>query len=624
LGLDLQPQFVREQRTVFQQWRGRGVTVCFVVYDLLCIERPDCFFPGADQGFAGWLEVVADADRALCISAATADSLRSWIALHRPERLDRLAIGHFHLGADFIETEAAPSLPVSWSGRPAGPTLLMVGTIEPRKAYQAALTAAETLWREGEIFTLAIVGRVGWMVEPLVELLRGHAERERRLFWFEGVDDATLAALYQQADGMLLASEGEGFGLPLVEAAHYGLPILARDLPVFREIGGDRVTYFSDDLVGRMRDWLAALAAGTAKSSTGIAQLSWEDSTRLLLARLLPAAPVDQAPSNSAETEPAGSALSGSQSPLQLYCGYEADDIALLQRYATQSARVFSDHFIDGFGNKTLFTNVRFCAQFRPSRLQLPVPDDGYHAETIEYVALVDSVDRAAPSHYCVVEIGAAWGPWISLGGTLARRTGRAAITLVGVEADPDRFQLVAEQLIANQLRPQDPLPGQAASGDWTLAGRVRCRLIQGAAGAKPGILWFPKLNIADLGAAASNEKLDLDYRGAEVESYEVKAYMLDDILDGVDHVDLLHVDIQGSEFELLRHNLDLLAAKVDAMLIGTHSRKIEGDLVELLLGAGWRLHREKPCRVDWTLDTPDLTGRTVTDGCQYWRRGTD
>jgi FkbM family methyltransferase len=158
-------------------------------------------------------------------------------------------------------------------------------------------------------------------------------------------------------------------------------------------------------------------------------------------------------------------------------------------------------------------------------------------------------------------------------------------------------------------------------SGGWTTLGTVRCRLIQGAAGAREGVLWFPKLNIADLGAAASSEKVEQDYRGADVESYQVKAHSLADILGGVDHVDLLHVDIQGSEFDLLRHNLDLLAAKVDAMLIGTHSRKIEGDLVELLLGAGWRLHREKPCRVNWTLETPDLTGRTITDGCQYWRR---
>src|SRR6202012_4436894 len=122
----------------------------------------------------------------------------------------------------------------------------------------------------------------------------------------------------------------------------------------------------------------------------------------------------------------------------------------------------------------------------------------------------------------------------------LARRTGRREITLAAVEADPDRFQLTAQQLTANDLRPEDP-NGIAESGPWTTSGPVRCRLIQGAAGATEGILYFPKLDLGDLGAAAASQAKDLEYRGNEVENFEVKAYTLAQILEGIDHVDLLH-----------------------------------------------------------------------------------
>ncbi|MBL3940675.1 glycosyltransferase family 4 protein, partial [Bacteroides thetaiotaomicron] len=66
-----------------------------------------------------------------------------------------------------------------------------------------------------------------------------------RLNWLQDIDDAALADLYARVDGLLFASEGEGFGLPIVEAAQHGLPLLLRDLPVFREVAGEHATYFS-------------------------------------------------------------------------------------------------------------------------------------------------------------------------------------------------------------------------------------------------------------------------------------------------------------------------------------------------------------------------------------------
>jgi FkbM family methyltransferase len=306
-----------------------------------------------------------------------------------------------------------------------------------------------------------------------------------------------------------------------------------------------------------------------------------------------------QPPGDAAPLPPAPAPLPA-PSPLQIYAGYQPADVALLQEYATETAVILDDLLVDGFGTRTPRENVAFCDEFRAERLQLPVPDDGFHAEAIEYIALIDALRRAPADRFNAVEIGAAWGPWLSMGGVVARRAGKQRIGLVGVEADPDRFRQLQRQMAANQL--QD------------------CRLIQGAAGAKPGTLWFPKLAITDLGAAAAAEQRAEDYRGAAIESHEVRAYTLEEILADVDFVDFLHVDIQGGEYELLAANAGMLRDRVAAMLIGTHSRVIEGQLIALL-DADWALHREKPCRVDWSAAAPELSGRTINDGCQYWLR---
>ena len=282
VGLDLQPTIVPANRPALAELRRKGVAVVFVAYDLLCVERPDWFIPGAAAPFADWLDCLAESDGVVCISAAVADSLRRWLRDHRPEVAETLPIDHFRLGGDFAPAAEAP-----WPGKPNGPMVLMVGTLEPRKGHSAALAVAEKLWAEGEDFSLVIAGKAGWLMERLADYIRRHPEHGKRLFWFSAADDRLLASLYRAADGVLAASQGEGFGLPLVEAAQYDLPVLARDLPVFREVAGEHVRYFGEDFQGAWRDWLAELRTGTAIRSGGIPGWSWAESARELMGKVL-------------------------------------------------------------------------------------------------------------------------------------------------------------------------------------------------------------------------------------------------------------------------------------------------------------------------------------------------
>ena len=295
LGLDLLPHLVPQHQPFLQALHRDGVKVFFVVYDLLPVLMPEHFPPGTAQGHAAWLHAISSFDGAVCISRAVALELAEWQRLHAAPRLRPFDIGWFHLGADVHNSVPSRGLPDD-AGRVLAqlaerPTLLAVGTIEPRKQYGQLLGACELLWAQGREVNLVMVGKQGWMVDELARRVRGHAELGRRLFWLEGVSDEYLERVYAGSNALVAASVGEGFGLPLIEAAQHKLPIIARDLPVFREVGGEHAFYFSgtqsQDLAAALESWLAQRDSGAAPSSAGLSWLTWADSARQLMAVVL-------------------------------------------------------------------------------------------------------------------------------------------------------------------------------------------------------------------------------------------------------------------------------------------------------------------------------------------------
>ncbi|MDB5936035.1 MAG: glycosyl transferase family 1 [Massilia sp.] len=292
LGLDLFTNGTVQNDGCLHAMRRRGVEIYFVMYDLLPVLRPEVFPFGTERYFKEYIGTVAGvADGVVCISRAVADELSAWLQLHGPSRLAPLKIGYFHLGADIDASAPSTGLPANatqvFEAVAARPSFLMVGTVEPRKGQRQALAALELLWQRGVDANLVIVGKQGWMVDELAERMNAHPEKEQRLFWLPGVSDEMLLELYRRSAALLAASEGEGFGLPLIEAAQHGIPIIARDLPVFREVAGGHAVYFSglepDQLARALEDWLALHGDGKAPASTGMPWLTWSASAAQLL-----------------------------------------------------------------------------------------------------------------------------------------------------------------------------------------------------------------------------------------------------------------------------------------------------------------------------------------------------
>lgn len=249
LALDLDVTISQEAAGALKELRALGGTVAFVVYDLLPIFRPDAFDAELVRSFDNWFNVITQtATSLIAISGTVAGEINRVLEERGADQISVPSVGWFHLGTDIVRSDIALyESNDDWAEKclllAQRPFFLTVGTIEPRKGIAQLLSAAEEIWTRHDI-AFVLVGHEGWLVSELIERIRGHKEFGRRLLWFTSASDALLAHLYDAALAVVMPSEAEGFGLPLIESAAAGTPVIARDIPVFREIGGSNVHYF--------------------------------------------------------------------------------------------------------------------------------------------------------------------------------------------------------------------------------------------------------------------------------------------------------------------------------------------------------------------------------------------
>lgn len=296
LSLDLIMHVMPMVYGLHAELSARGVKLYYIVYDILLAEHPEWWPNGAAAQFNFWLKCISElATGLICISRAVADEVAEWLTTHPPTREENgPKIASFHLGADVSNSlptrGMAPCSVHVLEQIKSRTSFLMVSTIEPRKGYAQALAAFELLWEKGHDINLIIVGKRGWLVDDLVAQLCAHPERNRRLHWLEGISDEYLELLYQKAQCLIAASEGEGFGLPLIEAAQHELPIVARDIPVFREVTGDSAFYFRgkrpEQLATAIEGWILQFASGLHPTSKAVPWLTWKQSAENLVRQL--------------------------------------------------------------------------------------------------------------------------------------------------------------------------------------------------------------------------------------------------------------------------------------------------------------------------------------------------
>jgi glycosyltransferase involved in cell wall biosynthesis len=162
--------------------------------------------------------------------------------------------------ARFADEEGLPNPPMlaAWLGSdplplsnlrqpPERPTFVTLGTIEARKNHLLLLTVWSRLIDrlKDQAPRLVIIGQRGWEADETFGILDRSTKLRGHVVELNRCSDEELAQHLASARALLFPSLAEGYGLPLVEALSMGVPVIASDLPVFREIGGDIPTYLS-------------------------------------------------------------------------------------------------------------------------------------------------------------------------------------------------------------------------------------------------------------------------------------------------------------------------------------------------------------------------------------------
>jgi glycosyltransferase involved in cell wall biosynthesis len=222
----------------FRAWLSQAnVRPIYLVHDLIPITHPEYCRDGECEKHRERMRTVLDTGAGVIgNSQATLDELSAFARVERRSRPPALAT---LLGSDALPSHAA-GVPA-----PKRPTFLILGTIEARKNHLMLLQVWRRLVRQlgAEAPQLLVIGQRGWECEQVLDLLDRSELIRDSVTEISRCDDATLATHLAHARALLFPSLAEGYGLPLLEAFRAGVPVIASDQAVFREIAGDIPEY---------------------------------------------------------------------------------------------------------------------------------------------------------------------------------------------------------------------------------------------------------------------------------------------------------------------------------------------------------------------------------------------
>jgi FkbM family methyltransferase len=228
-----------------------------------------------------------------------------------------------------------------------------------------------------------------------------------------------------------------------------------------------------------------------------------------------------------------------------------------------------------------------------------PAFDEGY----FEWIDVLESV-VAARGSYTMIDLGAGFGRWAARAVLAARRYDPSLPhRVIAVEAEPRVFEWMHQHFAENHIEPSDHKLIHGAVCEQS--SRVLFYI-----GGPPGGQfdrelndWYGQFLTQDYDASGESEE-DGEYCGHQVlrhktgwRSIFVPGVSLRNLLNDLEHVDLIDMDIEGQELPTIRSTIEELDVKVKRLHIGTHGKEIESELRELLSSHGWECLADYPLR---------------------------
>lgn len=258
------------------QARRAGAKVVTLVHDLMPIEAPQYCVRWVRGAFISWLkQAAALSDLMLCNSQSTQAALTTHAARHG---MTLPPCRSLRLGNDLPTDSAGPVRDAVLQFAEDSPFYAAVGTLEPKKNYDLLLDAFEALWRQRPNIGLLLAGRATPECKAVAGRLRQLEAAGHPLIWLADANDGEIGFMLAKAQALVITSLFEGFGLPLVEARAVGCPVIATDLPCFRELADEGVLLYppgsATSLANLIRQQIAGDIALSRKSVQGT---RWKD-----------------------------------------------------------------------------------------------------------------------------------------------------------------------------------------------------------------------------------------------------------------------------------------------------------------------------------------------------------
>jgi len=251
------------------------------VYDLMCWRCAEDY-PWRFRRYMRWQirRSCRFAAGIIATSQTTANDLRELLGV--PESKMRVIHGaadeRFRPAASIDRQRLAAIHPAL-----AGPYILTVGTVEPRKRLDLLVAAFEKARAGGSLpHSLVVAGKKGWKAEAALRLMK-QSSAAASIHHLDYVGEDDLVALYQGADLFVSASRYEGFGLTPLEAMACGVPVVVTSGGALAEVVSDAGIVVDAPFAGPLADAILAILkdethrhALTSKSLARASHFSWK------------------------------------------------------------------------------------------------------------------------------------------------------------------------------------------------------------------------------------------------------------------------------------------------------------------------------------------------------------
>jgi glycosyltransferase involved in cell wall biosynthesis len=265
------------------------VRTVYLVFDILPILLPEFFPRNIPEEHLKWCKIAIQSDLIICISKkGMSDLLKFFKKENLANKLD-----YVYPGADFSD-HRNQIIKKNNKDTDSITEFVMVGTLEPRKNYTKVLRVFQTLWDRNEKVKLTLIGKEGWNVNELMQVIDTlKIYYPDKFNWLQSASDTDLNNLLFTSDCLIQASIDEGFGIPVMEAAHFGINLILNDIEIFREIAGNGAYYINfenpnpEEILSQILNWRDLFKTDNHPKSELIETRLWKQSSKLILEKAI-------------------------------------------------------------------------------------------------------------------------------------------------------------------------------------------------------------------------------------------------------------------------------------------------------------------------------------------------